>query len=112
MTKLQTINATVVTNKIGKKQTAEFEAMDAELLKDLVELDQIMAETFPMPITSKEFKASKKLLRLMDSIHNDIATQLNNTRKATLRLFFREEDKYIPDSIVNNHLKLMMEVGA
>lgn len=112
MTKIETMDATETTPKLSKKQIAEFETMDVELTNDLAELDQIMAETFPMPMTSKEFKATRKLLGLMDSIHNDIAEQLNNTRNATLGLFFREEDKYIPESSKNNHLQLMMTVGA
>jgi hypothetical protein len=80
--------------------------------QDLAEIETLTAELNPHPITAKQFKATKKLLSLMDKIHDDIASNINAKREATYNLFFQEHDKFIPEPLHSNHLELLMKIGA
>lgn len=62
------------------------------------------------PVTKKSFARYRSLLRIMDTIHNDIADKLNEKREATKAGFFRPEDDYIPESKKNNFFSLMMDI--
>ena len=54
--------------------------------------------TKPMDTSSNKFKKYCGKIRLLSRIHAEIADELNERREALLVLFFRPEDKYIPES--------------
>lgn len=83
---------------LGESPETETETLDVEI-----------ADT--PRVTKKNFDKYRSKLRLMDSIHNQIADTLNQKRLATYSAFFRPEDKFIPESKSNNHLALMMSIA-
>jgi len=82
---------------------------------EIIDETEVIAE--PLDIMELElagtpkqrFNKYRQLLRIMDTVHNDIADEINKKRDADFRAFFRPEDLYIPESKNNNHYDLMMQ---
>lgn len=74
-------------------------------------IDAIMADVTPHKWTKESVKRLKRLSRIMDNVHNEIADKVNSQRAAALAVFFREDDKYIPEHKQNNHFDLFMGIS-
>lgn len=64
------------------------------------------------PMTRKAFNHYRAMLRIMNSIHNDIADAINEKRAAALKGFFRVEDEFIPETKQNDFYSLWLDIAA
>lgn len=91
---------------------------ETELNVTLAESQDIeTAETMDVEVVShkwtrQSFNAYRSKLRLMDTIHNEIAGKVNAQREATFKAFFRPEDNFIPESNHNDHFGLWLATQA
>jgi hypothetical protein len=73
-------------------------ADEKELQSFIAEIDAEMAACENDKIPAKiSFRKYSRLERLQMAIHAEIAPIINAKREATLNVFFRSEDNYIPD---------------
>jgi hypothetical protein len=96
-----------------------------DTLNDITELNVELAESQDTPAdemldveliphewTREKFNAYRSKLRLMDKIHNELASKINANRQATLNVFFRPEDNFIPETTSNDHFGLWLATQA
>lgn len=95
-----------------------------DTLNDTLELNVTLAESQDstvadetldvetVPLTKQSLKRYRSKLRLMDTIHNELASKINANREATLNVFFRPEDIYIPETTSNDHFGLWIATQA
>jgi hypothetical protein len=97
---------TTIETTIANVQTVD------DLTNDELTIDGELETDIATPMTREAFKHYHKMLRIMDSIHNEIADKVNSIRQGKLIGYFSEENKYIPETKENDFYSLMLEVAA
>jgi hypothetical protein len=65
----------------------------------------------PPAFTKASHLAYRGKLRLVASIHAEIAPRLNAVRQAHYEVFFREEDKWVPENETPGELRELLLTG-
>lgn len=73
--------------------------LNAQIVSDSTQSDlTIDGEIVSSPISARQHKHYQGKLRFLSSIHREIASQLDASRKARYESFFMPCDKYLPET--------------